>query len=323
MRIHLAEGSKDRGQYGLLADEFFNASLLSYAYRKAALSQFEAYWQELVRIHLATTCHEKRNDSRGVRTLMPEEKMNQSLFSYAYEDHEKEWAESWTQPTLKDSDLRPRVIIDSGAFTAWTTGKPINPKDYAAWAIDFDSRWRHQMASLEFMNLDVIGDQDATWQNQSILEGLGMKPLPIVTYGVDLKHLDRALEQYDYISLGGLVPYTRQKDKLQKWLDACFSRVMAYRKRTGILRRIHLLGVTTDWVLKKYPCYSSDSSSWVSCLRFGGGKAAGIKMLPRYKESDGAMAATIHTLRSEIRKYKKMEQEATNLWKSRGVVFND
>jgi hypothetical protein len=98
---------------------------------------------------------------------------------------------------------------------------------------------------------------------------------------------------------------------------------MKYKKETGILRRIHLLGITTDWVLKRYPCYSSDSSSWVSCLRFGGGAAAGIKQLPRYKESDAAMAATIHTLRAEIRKYKKMEQEATNLWKTRGITWDE
>lgn len=220
-------------------------------------------------------------------------------------------------------DLRPRVIIDSGAFTAWSTGKVIHPKDYAEWALDFDSRWRHKMASLEFMNLDVIGDQDATWRNLEILEGLGMRPMPIVTYGVDLKHLDRALENYDYIALGGLVPYSRDKVKLKSWLDACFYRVMKYRKKTGIMRRVHLLGITTDWVLKRYPCYSSDSSSWVSCLRFGGGDAAGIKQLPRYKESDAAMAATIHTLRSEIRKYKKMQDEATKLWVSRGIAFDD
>jgi 7-carboxy-7-deazaguanine synthase len=71
------------------------------------------------------------------------------------------------------------------------------------------------------------------------------------------------------------------------------------------------------------PAYSSDSSSWVSCLRFGGGAAAGIKQLPRYKESAGALAATIHTLRSEIRKYKTMEQEATSLWKARGITWDD
>lgn len=220
-------------------------------------------------------------------------------------------------------DLRPRVIIDSGAFTAWTSGKPIDPRDYAKWALDFRDRWEHKMQALYFMNLDVIGDQDASWVNQSILEGLGLKPIPIITFGADKKHLIRALDNYDYIALGGLVPYTRDKVKLQKWLDFCFAIIMKKYKATGVMPKIHLLGITTDWVLKRYPCFSSDSSTWVSCLRFGDGSAAGIKQIPRYKESDGAMSATIHTLRSEIRKYKKMEQEATNLWTKRGIIFND
>ncbi|MEL6853486.1 MAG: hypothetical protein AAFO83_00080 [Cyanobacteria bacterium J06607_13] len=222
-----------------------------------------------------------------------------------------------------DDDLRPRVIIDSGAFTAWTSGKTIDPRDYASWALDFDRRWRSRFASLEFMNLDVIGDQAATWRNLEILEGLGMSPLPIVTFGVDLSHLDRALEQYDYIALGGLVPYTRHRKKLQKWLDFCFARIMRYRKRTGVLWRIHLLGVTTEWVLNRYPCYSTDSSSWVACLRFGQAKSAGISRLPRYKDGDAEMSATIFALRSEIRKYKKMESSATKLWTSRGVAWDD
>lgn len=223
----------------------------------------------------------------------------------------------------KVSDLRPRVIIDSGAFTAYTTGKTINPRDYASWSLDFQKRWEYKMKSLEFMNLDVIGNQDDSWKNQSILESLGMTPIPIITFGADKKHLIRALDNYDYIALGGLVPYSRNKPKLQKWLDYCFNIITRKYKETGVMPKIHLLGITTDWVLKRYPCYSSDSSSWVSCLRFGGASAAGLDKIPRYKESDAAMSATIHTLRSEIRKYKKMEEESTNLWKSRGIIWDD
>jgi hypothetical protein len=308
----LAEASKERGQYYGLAIESYCSSLMSFAY-PVSLPFFETYWNELVRIHLAG--HSATPEMEN--TLKPDHDNHLTTYS----------DQSETVNTVNDSvnrvDLRPRVIIDSGAFTAWSTGKAIDPRDYAEWALDFDKRWRHKMTSLEFMNLDVIGDQDASWVNQSILEGLGMKPLPIITYGVNLDHLDRALENYDYIALGGLVPHRCDKKKLQRWLDACFARVMAYRKKTGILRRVHLLGITTEWVLNRYPCYSSDSSTWVSCLRFGGGAAAGIKQLPRYKESDAAMAATIHTLRAEIRKYKKMQDNATKIWASRGIIFND
>lgn len=364
MKVYFADASSNRGQLLLLAQEHSTNSLFSYGYisRKESLFDFQGYWNELVKIHLAS--NPTGNSGIQAKTLVADP-FSDHLLSYEYRKEEQGFKEVWDENmrihlaghsatldmekavkpehenhlatfadpnevmnTTADScgsihDLRPRVIIDSGAFTAWSTGKPIKPQDYAEWALDFDKRWRHKMAMLEFMNLDVIGDQDATWKNLAILEGLGMKPLPIVTFGVDLSHVDRALKNYDYIALGGLVPHTRNKPKLKAWLDRCFSRAMKYRKETGIMRRIHLLGITTDWVLKRYPAYSSDSSSWVSCLRFGGGAAAGIKQLPRYKESAGALAATIHTLRSEIRKYKTMEQEATSLWKARGIFWDD
>lgn len=361
-----------------------------------------------MRLHLTETTarlHGKTN----IKNLLPQEGKQEHLFSYAYQEQESQWAESWNQSTNNDMnihlaglpssnnaiqsqgvpeieshlttyshqsevkdkekvwemnihlaghtadlsmdrqvkpesdnhlatyadskeidntvastlDLRPRVIIDSGAFTAFTTGKIITPQEYGLWALDFRKRWQGKMKSLHFMNLDVIGDQDASWKNQEILEMMGLKPIPIVTFGANKKHLIKALGNYEYIALGGLVPYSKDKPKLSSWLDSCFALIMQKYKETGIMPKVHLLGITSDWVLKRYPCYSSDSSSWVSCLRFGGGDAAGIKQLPRYKESDAAMAATIHTPRSEIRKYKKMEEEATNLWKKRGIYWDD
>lgn len=318
MKIHLADVSPERGQYQTLIQERYTATLFSYAYPLVCNQYAPPMWDELVKLHLTSTTHRLGNGDE-TRNLLPQEKCSEHLFSYAYQGQEHLWKECWEQMI----DLRPRVIIDSGAFTAWTSGKPIDPRDYAKWALDFKDRWEHKMQALYFMNLDVIGDQDASWVNQSILEGLGLKPIPIITFGANKKHLIRALGNYDYIALGGLVPYTRDKVKLQKWLDFCFAIIMQKYKASGVMPKIHLLGVTTDWVLKRYPCFSSDSSSWVSCLRFGGGAAAGIKQLPRYKESDAAMASTIHTLRAEIRKYKKMEQEATNLWTKRGIIFNE
>jgi hypothetical protein len=377
MKVHFVwAGASDtlpdgRNSRVLLAEELATGSLLSFAH-----AGYEKKWAELwnelarlhqkaMRIHLTDTIA-RLSGQRSVKELLPEEGKTENLFSYAYQEQEEQWRDSWHTPmnihiaghsatpemekemekqikpehdnhlaTYADRkevtdtiaaisnlvDLRPRVIIDSGAFTAWSTGKTITPQEYAEWALDFDKRRRSKMAALHFMNLDVIGDQDASWNNQSILESLGMRPLPIVTFGVDLRHLHHTLSGYDYVALGGLVPYTRNKKLLQAWLDSCFHIVMSYYKKTGKMPKIHLLGVTTEWVLKRYPCYSSDSSSWVSSLRFGGGDVAGIKNIPRYKESDAAMAANIHVLRAAIRKYKKLEEESTKLWAARGISW--
>lgn len=186
-------------------------------------------------------------------------------------------------------------------------------------ALGFRDRWAEKLDFLRFMNLDVIGDQDATWKNHAALEAMGLKPLAIVTSFADEKHLHRALE-YDYIALGGLVPYTQQKDKLRGWLDRCFRVFVGHYKKTGVMPKVHLLGVSQKWVLERYPVYSSDSSSWVRVLRFGGGRAAGIKRVPKVST---LREANLHVLRAEIKKYQRMERDATKLWANRGVSWND
>lgn len=267
-----------------------------------------------MRIYFADSSNE-----RGQYNLLFEENATNGLFSYAYQSAAgSEWRDLWSK--FYQSGVTPHIHIDSGAFTAFTKGKPIKPKDYGKWALNFYEEWHHK-AELQFFNLDVIGDQQASWRNQIILEGMGLNPLPIITYGADLSHLDRALENYPYIALGGLVPYARQKKKLRAWLDYCFSRITKRYKHDGVYPKVHLLGVTQAWALNRYPCYSSDSSSWLMPLRQGEARSAGIKRLPKYTSGEYSRKTNLHALRSEIRRFQRMEQEATNLWKSRGIVW--
>jgi hypothetical protein len=120
-----------------------------------------------------------------------------------------------------------------------------------------------------------------------------------------------------------LVPYVRQKETLRKWLDYCFKFVIDDYKKTGKMKKVHLLGITTEWILQRYPCFSSDSSSWVACLRFGHGGATKIAKIPKYTQSDSAKKTTTYVLGAEITKYQNMEKDATSLWKKRGVTFDE
>lgn len=254
------------------------------------------------------------SQNRGQYDLAIATEVRSFLLSYHYKSLENEWKKYWDSQSF-------RLLIDSGAFSAFNSGKVISLKDYAEWALRFKKRWESKMSFLAFMNLDVIGDQDASWKNQDMLEALSLTTIPIVTYKADLKHLIRAIDNYDYIALGGLVPYASNKKLLQIWLDRCFGIIVARYKKTGIMPKIHLLGITSDWVLKRYPCYSSDSSSWTACIRFGNGGTAGIERLPGISSSDAAKSANLHCMRKEIEKYQKMEAEATNLWTKRGIKF--
>jgi hypothetical protein len=255
------------------------------------------------------------SNNRGQYDLSIDCGVRSFLLSYHYCKLERDWANFWEKQKC-------RLLIDSGAFSAFNSGKAIDPKDYVEWALGFKKRWTGKMSYLGFMNLDVIGDQDASWKNQFTIEKLGLETIPIVTYNAELKHLNRAIDNYNYFALGGLVPYAKKKKLLRAWLDRCFNAIFAKYRETGIMPKVHLLGITSDWVLKRYPSYSSDSSSWMACVRFGNGSTAGISRLPRISASNAALMTNLHVMRSEIKKYQTMEREATNLWVKRGIVFD-
>lgn len=316
MWLHMADNSDERGQFRILVEEDpAAASLVSYHYMKTRTTRdaWEKFWSEQMHLHLVSWPNQKPQFD----SLMAE-KPGDHLMSYASEGDEAAYAPIW------ESDLRPRVIIDSGAFTAWSTGKPIAPEDYADWAIGFRERWAPKMRRLDFISLDVIGDQEASWRNFHRIRSMGLDVLPVVTHDAPKRDVEAALE-YPYICFGGLVPLANSRGALREWLDKVFSLIVERWKQTGEMPKIHLLGVGQEWVLERYPCYSSDTSSWVRSLRFGRSDVMGRSMrrLPRYTAGEGELAVTLQTLREEIRKLKRIERDATNLWKNRGIEWKD
>lgn len=317
MRLHFADSAHERGQYAALRQEGCESSLLSYHYAKAPgiMRGFEglwASWEDPVNLHYVGT-----GPPEVLRGALGGEGTEKHLLSYAMKRDEA----AIYGPLWEGAAGKARVLIDSGAFTAYSSGKPIRPEEYGRWALEFTARWRHRLAFLAFMNLDVIGDQVASWRNQEALERMGLSPIPIITHGAALTHLTHALERYDYVALGGLVGKGRAEQ--ERWLDRLFREVMRFRKPDGGLPKIHLLGLTTKWACRRYPIYSCDSSSWTAPLRFGGGKAAGFAgAVPRYKDGPAQRAAAMHALRHEIRRFKDLETETTALWRSRGVTWD-
>lgn len=150
----------------------------------------------------------------------------------------------------------PEVFADSGAFSAASQGVQIDIADYAAWV----KRWAHLLTT--YANLDVIGDADATDRNQKTLEDLGLAPLPVFHTGSDMGHLEKLVERYQYIALGGMVPFMRFPKRIMPWLIKCFK--LAQGRAV-----FHGFGATSWTVVKALPWYSVDSSSWGSGFRYG------------------------------------------------------
>ena len=151
----------------------------------------------------------------------------------------------------------PQLFMDSGAFTASTKGVKIDIKEYAQW-IRENREYIHTYA-----NLDVIGNAEATWENQQRLEDMGLNPLPVFHTREPWEYLERYVEKYDYVGLGGLVPFAKGRDPIYvPWVLKCFK--MAQGKCV-----FHGFGVTNWETLKNFPWYSVDSTSWLAGTQYG------------------------------------------------------
>lgn len=218
--------------------------------------------------------------------------------------------------------LPQRVIIDSGAFTAFTTGQEITPEAYLDWGLALRHKWESHVTWLRFMNLDVIGNQDMSWLNQTKLEVGGLNPIPIITANAEDRHLERALADYPLFALGGLVPLS--KPALMSWLDRCFARVVEHANKTSRFPKVHVLGITRQWACYRYPMYSCDSSTWAGPLRFGTPVGLdGVDVLPQPKEGETACQLAAFSLRRAIEQYAELENKVSAVWARRGVVFDD
>ncbi len=156
---------------------------------------------------------------------------------------------------------RIRMVIDSGAFTAWKLGKPIQLDDYCKFIETLPFKpWR-------YFTLDVIGDPAATLKNYRTMLDRGFKPVPIFTRGEDPSVIEEYYKTSDVVGIGGLVGTEKNKGFVKGIM-----RVVGQR-------RVHLLGFTNLAFLKVFKPYMADSSSWemgaryASCpLYLGGGQ---------------------------------------------------
>ena len=166
-----------------------------------------------------------------------------ALVSYAY----------ITTPALPDPLPTWDILIDSGAFTAYTSGKTIDRAAYTDWLAANAGRYTAAFA------LDVIGDPTASlanyeWQ-RSALRGTGVTLIPTWHMGAPWDVLESMCQTAGYVSIGGMVPYFRRRPLLMR---NCI-RAHQIARNHGV--RLHGLGASGSTV-RQLPWYSVDSSSW-------------------------------------------------------------
>lgn len=200
-------------------------------------------------------------------------------------------------------------FLDSGAFTAWTQGEEISIQSYVEAVRELNPH--------VYATLDVIGDFEATKKNTKIIESQGLRPLPAFHYGCREDEIRYWLSHYDYVALGGLVPHARSRQKLRAWLDYVFSII----KKDYWPIKTHLFGITTEWVLKRYPAYSADSSSWLQSARYGSASKRGeCEKVTSFRNKKVHYLERVQTT---VRETLALEADVTKIWKQRGVVWDE
>lgn len=153
-----------------------------------------------------------------------------------------------------------KVFLDSGAYSAFTKGVKVDIRAYCEYI-------QKNLDIIEVVDgvlcasvLDGIGDPLLTYQNQLTMEAYGVKPLPCFHYGEDERYLDWYISKYEYITLGGMVPISTPQ--LIYWLDRLWEEHLCDGSGRPKVK-VHGFGVTTMSIMKRYPWFSVDSSTWV------------------------------------------------------------
>ena len=219
------------------------------------------------------------------------------LFSFAYPDVYANIA-----PKLEEK----YIIIDSGGFSIHTLGLNLTIDDY----INFLKKARYKYA----FNFDIIGDPQATYENQKYIESKGLEVIPVFHLGTKYKWLQKYIDEgYDYISLGGMVG-KHNKSRLP-FLDKVFS--LGY-KAGGI--KFHGLGLSHKYCAR-YPLFSIDNSNHIMVRRNGEMNIKGKKYkIPKVKGVTkderrwNDAEPVLLQLQENIREYKKLVTDNWNLY---------
>jgi hypothetical protein len=151
---------------------------------------------------------------------------------------------------VKYSD-HTRLLVDSGAFTAWKAGKKIELDDYCRFLESLPVKpWR-------YFTLDVIGDAAGTMKNYEEMLRRGFSPIPIFTRGEDPFVIEEYYKTSDVVGIGGLVGTKGNKG----FVKGIMSKVGE--------RKVHWLGFTNISFIGHFRPFSCDSSSCTTAKRFG------------------------------------------------------
>ncbi len=130
----------------------------------------------------------------------------------------------------------------------------------------------HQDSYKFCVSLDIIGSGYHSWEVLKYMESFGLKVMPVYHFGEDIKWIKKMVEEYDYIGVGGI----GQDISKEKWLpfaNNAFEVICDGKgEKHGFgkpLVKVHGFAMGSADMMKRYPFFSCDQSTWTYMARCG------------------------------------------------------
>lgn len=230
------------------------------------------------------------------------------LLSFAFHDKAASWDYLKAHPDCL-------LMIDSGAYTVWQSGKAICLSDYLRFCDEL--RIVLPTRKLQFVSLDVIPQNDSYDEVQSVVEesisnyekmlAEGFDTMPVFHQGENFQVFEHYRKTAQVIGVSG-------DNKASSKQRAVFFDEVYYSFRDTV--KTHGFGHGSKSFMFNYPFYSVDSTNYKR-VHNGRYSYEGTKL-------NGSWSTDKHLLfRESVSGFIDMERHATELWESRGVVWKD
>lgn len=166
------------------------------------------------------------------------------------------------------------LFLDSGVFSAWNRGTTLDVKAYCKF-IKRNAEHLQCYATMDVIpgvfgqkrtQREVEQSAKGSYDNQQVMRGRGLTPIPIFHQGEDFKWLEQYIrdgEDYIGISTAKDLRNTEQRE----WLDHVFTMIT---DKNGVpYVRTHGFGITNISLLLRYPFFTADSTTWSLAAGFG------------------------------------------------------
>ena len=179
----------------------------------------------------------------------------------------------------KNIPLFKDFLLDSGAFTFFSSGKTVNWEEYVDRYTDFINR--NKINHFFELDIDKLVGYDKVLQLRKRLETkTGKQCIPVWHKFRGKENFLSMCDEYPYVAVGGIVSKEIQSNEYP-----IFKYLINEAHKRGA--KIHGLGFTNLEGMVKYHFDSVDSTSWTTGNRFGSIYRFNGKTMEKYQKKEG------------------------------------